>query len=313
MSEPFYFGDPSAPLFGVLDRAPAESAVDRGVVICAPLGYENIIYYRQLGILARRLALAGRSTLRFDWPGCGDSAGDDRQPGLVAAYLASVGSAVDELRAHTGVAAVDLVGLRIGGTLAAAAAAHGADVSDLVLWAPYTSGRAYVRGMRAFDRLSYQEDEEVDPDAPEGQQASGFILAPTTIADLGGVDLTKLEYGSPRRFLLAGRDEPPDEALVSHLRGLGHEYVDGSRRAPRGRSRAGPAPGPGRGLRRHRRVARTGSAEGRAHPQTVRRGRPQIWRSRASGSMRRRSPWRMGARCSVWSQRPSTRRTTTRG
>ena len=26
-----------------------------------------------------------RSTLRFDWPGCGDSAGDDRQPDLVAA------------------------------------------------------------------------------------------------------------------------------------------------------------------------------------------------------------------------------------
>ena len=61
--QPLYFGDPQSPLFGVINHA--REAAQRGVLICAPIGYENVIYHRQLGILARRLAAKGRPVLRL--------------------------------------------------------------------------------------------------------------------------------------------------------------------------------------------------------------------------------------------------------
>src|SRR5438132_29140 len=121
---PVVFGSADAPLLGILTLPAAGSATDRGVVMCAPLGLENVVYYRQLAVLARMLGDSGRPVLRYDWPGCGDSAGDDGDADRVEAYVASVDTAVQELRDLTGVRDVDLVGLRIGATLALAAAAR---------------------------------------------------------------------------------------------------------------------------------------------------------------------------------------------
>ena len=41
--------------------------------------------------------------LRFDFHGTGDSAGDEREPGRVAAWRRDLGVAIDELRARSGV------------------------------------------------------------------------------------------------------------------------------------------------------------------------------------------------------------------
>ncbi len=222
---PFYFGDPAAPLFGVLHPADPTTAMNRGVVVCPALGYENVIYYRQLGILSRRLAADGRPVLRFDWPGCGDSAGDDTQPNLVAAYLGAIQHAVSQLREATGVVEVDVIGLRVGATLAAHALSLGLDVSDVVLWDPFMSGRAYVRAARAFERLS-NTGEESTRDVPEGAVlATGFVITAETQADLAAIDLSASEFGPPRRFLLAGGERPADETFAEHLRSLGHEVT----------------------------------------------------------------------------------------
>jgi pimeloyl-ACP methyl ester carboxylesterase len=222
---PFYFGDPAAPLFGVLHPADPTTAMSRGVVVCPPLGYENVIYYRQLAILARRLAGDGRAVLRFDWPGCGDSAGDDLQPNLVPAYLQAVRDAVAQLREATGVAEVDVIGLRVGATLAAQALSLGLDVSDVVLWDAFPSGRSYVRAMRAFERLSNTGEEPSD-DVPEGATlATGFVVARQTLDDLAAIDLSAVEFGRRRRFLLAGGERPADEAMAERLRAQGHDVV----------------------------------------------------------------------------------------
>jgi len=222
--EPLVFGPNESPLFGMFTMPPPRIAVDRGVVICAALGYENVIYHRQLAILARRLAADGRPTLRFDWPGTGDSAGDDRQGGLVEAYIDAVGTAMQALREHTNVAEVDVMGLRIGGTFAAAAAARGDITANVVLWAPFTTGTAYMRETRAFHRLSVKAAHRAElRDELEGEEASGFLLARSTIDGLKRLDLLTTEFAnrSPERVLLSGRDKPPDERLVAHLREAG--------------------------------------------------------------------------------------------
>jgi pimeloyl-ACP methyl ester carboxylesterase len=217
--EPLVFDPGTGPLSGFLSLPDGAAWRDRGVVICAPIGYENVLHYRHLRVLARRLADAGRPTLRFDWRACGDSSGDDRDPGLVNSWIQSVSAAARTLQERTGVRAVDVIGLRIGATLAAAAAAADPSIGDVVLWAPFTSGRSYIREMRAFHRLAEKAvSRSPVSEAVEGQEASGFLLAPSTLDDLGTVDLLATGFAvAPRRVLLAGRDAPPDKALAEHL------------------------------------------------------------------------------------------------
>jgi len=218
--EPLVFDPGTGPLSGFLSLPDGAVWRDRGVVICAPIGYENVLHYRHLRVLARRLADQGRPTLRFDWRACGDSSGDDRDPGLVNAWIQSVTAAARTLQERTGVVAVDVIGLRIGATLAAAATATDPSIGDIVLWAPFTTGRSYIREMRAFHRLAEKAVSRPPVSAAvEGQEASGFLLPPSTLDDLGAVDLLSTDFGATsRRVLLAGRDAPPDKALVEHLR-----------------------------------------------------------------------------------------------
>ena len=56
------------------------AAGNRGVVLCAPHGYEELCVHRQWASLAERLAAAGLPTLRFDYRGTGNSVGDDEEP-----------------------------------------------------------------------------------------------------------------------------------------------------------------------------------------------------------------------------------------
>ncbi len=218
--EPVVFGAADAPLFGMLTRPAAGEAVDRGVLICPALGYENVIYHRQLAVLAQRLAADGRTVFRFDWPGAGDSAGDDTDPGLVEAYIETVGAAARTLRDSSDVAEVDVVGLRIGATLALVAAARAPVAADFVLWAPHATGREYVREIRAFDRLAVKRDQQPPEHEIDGEEALGFLLSSGTIAALQELDLQTLELaaGRPRRVLLAGKDGPPDQRLAAILR-----------------------------------------------------------------------------------------------
>ena len=90
---PIWFGDPDRPLFGWFE-APEDGKACAGVVICPPLAVEGTTSKPGLRHLSTRLAAEGFAVLRFDYTGTGDSSGDDRQPGLVADWLASIRSAI---------------------------------------------------------------------------------------------------------------------------------------------------------------------------------------------------------------------------
>jgi len=227
MDSLFYFGEDDE-LFGALHMPPSGSGGSAGAVICSPLGFDNLTSYRPLRVLATRLATAfGRPTLRFDWPATGDSAGDTADESLVPRSLAALERSVEELRIRTGVDAVALVGVGIGATLATVAAARGLLVSELVLWAPPVSGRAYVRQLRAFHSLSKDGASAASPvrPLPEGSfEATGAFFSAETTRDLAAIDLLELELDGLRaeRALVLGRDgEKPSEALVARLLAAG--------------------------------------------------------------------------------------------
>src|SRR5215831_2255879 len=120
---PIYFGPPGRQRFGLYHHpTPGSTSRALGVVLCNPVGDDLIRAHRTLRHMAEDLAAAGLPVLRFDFDGTGDSAGDERDPGRVAAWREDVKLAVGEIKQRAGVDRIALVGLKLGGTLAAVAA-----------------------------------------------------------------------------------------------------------------------------------------------------------------------------------------------
>nr|HEX4315325.1 alpha/beta fold hydrolase [Kofleriaceae bacterium] len=221
---PLHFGPPAHALFGWY-HAP-HGAPRAGVVICNPIGDDDIRAHRTLRHLAEQLAAAGFAALRFDFSGTGDSRGDERAPDLVARWQADIGVALDEVRARSGAPALALVGLRLGATLAATVAAARDDVASLVLWSPYETGEAFVTDATRIDQMrrSLEPDSfacEPDDWQPGGEEASGFLLAPSTIAGLRVIDLGQLPKLAARAFVVGTHNVSGDDRLRTRLAALG--------------------------------------------------------------------------------------------
>ena len=205
-------------LFGWLHPA----AGRRGVVLCGAHGFEQMAAHRPWRALAGALAAAGCPTLRFDYPGEGNSADPDaaRLVGCVTAIHQAIGF----LRETTGVTEIVLIGLRLGATFAALAAQEVA-VDRLVLLAPVTSGRAYLREMRLrAQTIGRLPDGAVPPQEPDSLLIGGFRLETAFLADLATLDLARIERRpAPRVLLLA----PEVKALAGRLDTLGCAVTTG--------------------------------------------------------------------------------------
>lgn len=157
----------------------------RGVVIAGAQGFEDLCSRRFLTVLAKQLAEAGLPVLQFDYPGCGDAAGDYTQPAQVAAWTRSIGAAIDTLKAEAPVTDVLVIGFRLGALLAPAAIAGRSDVAGIALLAPPMSGRSYMREMTGLSRMV----DAVLPPYPaatpfDGIEAAGFRMSAETATDL---------------------------------------------------------------------------------------------------------------------------------
>ncbi|MFO0878175.1 MAG: alpha/beta fold hydrolase [Gemmataceae bacterium] len=190
------------------------------MLLCPPTGHEKVHSHRALRHLADALANAGFPTLRLDYFGTGDSAGGDDSPRLVAAQLSSVADARGWLRRELGCQKVTLVGLRLGALLAGISASE-EPVDGLVLWAPVTRGRSFVREMKALSLAA-----EGPPPAAGEIEPAGFVLTDETAADLSALDLLKASPRSRRVLVLGREDMPPEPALAKHLRALGAEVAE---------------------------------------------------------------------------------------
>jgi len=196
-----------------------------GVVLCNPIGDDFIRAHRAFRHLAEALSSAGFSVLRFDFDGTGDSAGDERDPDRVATWRQDVGRAIEELRARSGVARVALVGVKLGGTVAALAASDLGGVDALVLWGVVRTGAAFIsEATKAHKIHTMLEPESFSGGHPvaDGQEALGFHLTAKTIAELDGVDLLATTRSPARRTLVIDTANLSSaDPVVNHLRSLG--------------------------------------------------------------------------------------------
>ncbi|MGH2891515.1 MAG: hypothetical protein ACRDNJ_18020, partial [Solirubrobacteraceae bacterium] len=199
------------PLFATL-HAPGARTRSAAVILCPPFGWEEVCSYRPLRSWAERLAGAGHPTLRLSLPGTGDSGGQPRDGDQVAAWVGAVSAATTWLRETTGAQRLAVVGLGTGGVAACLAAADGAAIDDLALWATPARGRDAIRHLRAFSKLErsqfYAGLGAPPPTSEDELEAGGFVLTAATLAALGAIDLKHLSLPETagRRALLLERD-----------------------------------------------------------------------------------------------------------
>ncbi|HSO32397.1 MAG TPA: hypothetical protein VLT33_07775 [Labilithrix sp.] len=207
------FLEGGAPLFAS-HHAPTGPARNVAYVLCQPLHLDLIQSYRSMRLLAETLAAAGFHVLRVHYDGTGESAGTtDRDPDRVEAWLASVRRAAAAMAAIPGVEGVSLVGVRIGGTFALETATR-MDIRHLVLWEP-CAGATYAREMEILASSSPQR-------IKGGLVAGGYWLSEATLADLGRLDLEKMQpRGRPDVLLVQRGDRKPSPRLQQHLERLG--------------------------------------------------------------------------------------------
>jgi len=220
---PFYFGSSDAALYGVYNP-PRGRPRPEGVVLCYPFGMEYMRAHRAFRQLTNLLTRSGLHVLRFDYYGTGDSAGEGAE-GSLPLWVENIGTAVEELKDTAGVTRVSLVGLRLGGLLAARAAMAGEPLDRVVLWDPVVDGAAYVREMVA-------SGDPVPAGAGTGLPSgsvgvSGFPLTPRLQEEIGAEDLTKLSgFRAERLLLTVSSEEAPYLALRDAWRrdGVPGEY-----------------------------------------------------------------------------------------
>jgi dienelactone hydrolase len=212
---PVWFGPTERPLFGMV-HVPEGNTARAGVVLCSPLGREDLHVHSTYRALAERLAALGIAVLRFDYDGTGDSAGFQDDPARVAAWSTSTRAALDLMRA-TGVPVMAAVGMRMGATVAAVESTR-QPLDALVLWDPCRSGRAFLREQRALHALSVGGEDPGDGSV----QTPGFRYDPETATDLGSLDITRTDGPMAARiYLLTRPDQPLDAKLHARLEKAG--------------------------------------------------------------------------------------------
>jgi alpha-beta hydrolase superfamily lysophospholipase len=191
------------------------------VVLCPPSGDEYVRAYRAWRKLAEQLAGIGFDVFRFDYEGTGDSAGDPEERVQADAWLQNIERIVHEAQTITGSSEVVLIGLRVGAMLALQAAVASGRVTSLVLWSPFRSGKACVRELKAFARISGDTRATEDIERPD-MLPVGHLPPEPIVSALAQWDLDSLSTAPGFNVLLVERDDrPSDPKIGERLERLG--------------------------------------------------------------------------------------------
>ena len=224
-ASPFFFDVNEVSCLGWLHAAKAPR-LGVGVVMCRAIGYESMCAYGAYTQVAEQLALAGFDVLRFDYPGTGDSAGDDAQPKRLQSWTDSIVCATQQLEKLSGCSEFCLFGLRLGANLAAHAAKQLGGVAKLILWAPCPTGRAFARELRAAAFTRDRSHDGVSEAVSGDIESMGFLYTTQTMADLEALQGLPADGRLAQRILILDRDDRPSaKPLFATLQSRGVDTI----------------------------------------------------------------------------------------
>lgn len=198
---------------------PAETAV----LFLSPWGLEEMRTRKVWRHLAEELSSYGIASMRFDYPGTGDSLDGADVSGGVGIWEEAVVQAAAELRRRSGTMRLVLVGHGIGATLAVTMAGKLGEVAGAALLAPVVNGRMYLREISVWSKMV---DEGLGLRENQRSQANvsiaGLAMSDRLASDLKGIDLRRIDNSPAANILVlerAGREN--EEALSGRLASLG--------------------------------------------------------------------------------------------
>lgn len=166
-----------------------EGAGDVAVLLCGGLAWDALHAHHAMRLLADALARAGYPTLRFAYPGTGDSRDlDDQDDGDGDAWdvwRGSVHRAADRLKLASGARRVVFCGLRFGALPATLTAAARDDAAGLLLIAPVLRGHSYIRQLQVEAKLEVAS-------GGAGLDFQELSLAADTVARIAALDLRQV-------------------------------------------------------------------------------------------------------------------------
>ena len=204
---PFYFGEGQEHLFGCYHEPTRVTGSDCAFVICQPIGHEYIASHRALRQLASRLSDAGFPVLRFDYYGCGDSAGEAEEAGI-SRWLADVSAAIVQVKHRSRSSRVCLIGLRLGAALSMITGAARDDIDGLVLWDPVLAGKRYVEELRSLQKqmLRFRPKQKGSGNSDDYIDILGFPISRDLQAGIENINLLATGTPSANHILLIKTD-----------------------------------------------------------------------------------------------------------
>jgi alpha/beta superfamily hydrolase len=203
----------------------AERPSGGAVVICSPIGNEQIQNHSRELELARVLAGAGVVVRRFHFRGAGDSDGRADEMTLESMREDAVATA-RELLERPDVDRLAFVGTRFA-SLVAAAAARELDAAALALWEPVVQPPAYFEEIFRYELI--HELIHGKRSSPQDVRSLKQELASRQFADVLGFPLARALYEQAADYNLAEQlsalARPTLLIQVRRLPGLAEEYA----------------------------------------------------------------------------------------
>lgn len=205
------------------------SPSNTAVLFVSPWGFEEVCLRKFHRQLAEELAARGIPSLRFDYPGTGNSLDIDTEQSQLESWLDSIAQAADALKAKSGCGKIILLGHGLGAMLATAAAARFENMaSGLALLAPAYSGRMWLRETGLWWKM-IATDLGISGAQPEDGSLTitGLTLPAATAKDIKGMKLSAEMVPAGMDILVAERPgRESDTTFTAELRAAGHQVSD---------------------------------------------------------------------------------------
>lgn len=189
---PFFFGSSASPLYGVFHPSLVPEKKNEGILLCPPFGQEYMRSHRAYRQLALLLNKQGFPVLRFDYMGTGDSYGEP-EDATIQDWVDNIATAIEELKHSAQVDTVSLVGLRLGGLVAARyCCEHPDHINRLVLWDTIVSGERYIEELNTYIAKAPNSKSKCFDDTG-ALHFNGFALTKPQLDELKNIDLGKVD------------------------------------------------------------------------------------------------------------------------
>lgn len=233
--QPLFFQLGGDRLFGMLHLP--EGRPRHGLVICHALAEEKLWSHRVFVTLARELAHRGMAVLRFDFRGEGESDLDFEQAGVATRIDDAVRAAEVLLEQQPALAGISFLGHRLGGAVAAAAAARlRSRAQALLVWDPLPSGHEYLMQLL---RSTLAKQMAREGQAPRTRQAliqalqagetvvvDGYTIGQALYRELIALELPALlEALECPALLIAAADGPPQGSTAPGAQATGRANI----------------------------------------------------------------------------------------